>query len=78
MQRYRGALARLQAVGLQSARGMAAAAQPAPVEDTIEVTVDGQKVSIPKGANVLAACDAAGKDIPRCALARWRRRGRGR
>ncbi|KAL4444867.1 hypothetical protein ABPG77_003917 [Micractinium sp. CCAP 211/92] len=65
MQRYRGALARLQAVGLQSARGMAAAAQPAPVEDTIEVTVDGHKVSIPKGANVLAACDAAGKDIPR-------------
>ncbi|KAL4425968.1 hypothetical protein ABPG75_009984 [Micractinium tetrahymenae] len=65
MQRYRGALARLQAVGLQSARGMAAAAQPAPAEDLIEVTVDGQKVSVPKGSNVLQACDAAGKDIPR-------------
>ncbi|GAB4823947.1 hypothetical protein N2152v2_010993 [Parachlorella kessleri] len=50
-------------------RGYAAAAEPAaapaPPPDTIEVTVDGQKVTIPKGSNVIQACDAAGVDIPR-------------
>lgn len=49
-------------------------AAPAPAEDLIEVTVDGQPVKVPKGSNVLQACDAAGVDIPRCepnALCRW-------
>jgi NADH dehydrogenase (ubiquinone) Fe-S protein 1 len=52
-----------------SLRGFAAAAEPAPAPapppDTIEVTVDGRKVTIPKGSNVIQACDAAGVDIPR-------------
>lgn len=71
MQRYGRALERLRQLGcgpsLQSCRGMAAAAQPAvaPADDTIEVFVDGQSVRVPKGSNVLQACDAAGKDIPR-------------
>ena len=43
------------------------AAQPAPAqqEDTIEVTVNGSPVKVPKGYNVLQACEAAGVDIPR-------------
>jgi hypothetical protein len=74
MQRYR-ALERLRQLGGQpvgplwglQARGMAAAAQPAPVDDgMIELTVDGEAVRVPKGSNLLQACDAAGKDIPRC------------
>eukprot|EP00887_Chlorella_sp_A99_P004651 scaffold4.g4651.t1 len=43
-------------------------ATPAPAEkpdDSIEVTVDGVPVRVPKGSNVLQACDAAGVDIPR-------------
>ena len=48
---------------LQAQRCMAA--QPAPAEDLIEVTVDGKPVKVPKGSNVLQACDAAGVDIPR-------------
>lgn len=67
--RYR-ALERLRQLGQPGsslwARGMAAAAQPAPVDDgMIELTVDGQPVRVPKGSNLLQACDAAGKDIPR-------------
>lgn len=67
------ALRRLQRAGqpLGWVRGFAAAAQPAPADDLITVTVDGKEVQVPKGSNVLAACDAAGVDIPRC-LGRWR------
>ena len=47
-------------------RSMAAAAEPAPVDDgSIELTVDGKPVRVAKGANVLMACEAAGVDIPR-------------
>ena len=42
-----------------------APAAAAPVVDGIECTVNGKTVTIPKGANVMAACDAAGVDIPR-------------
>lgn len=34
-------------------------------EDMIEVTVNGRTVSVPKGSNVLQACEAGGVDIPR-------------
>jgi len=41
-------------------------AQPAPEKgDTIELTVDGKTVSVPKGYNLLQACEAGGVDIPR-------------
>lgn len=46
-------------------RGLAAAAQPAPADDLIECIVDGKTVKVPKGANVLSACTAAGVDVPR-------------
>ncbi|KAL6775693.1 NUOS1 [Auxenochlorella protothecoides x Auxenochlorella symbiontica] len=46
-------------------RAMAAQAAPAPADDLIEVTVDGKPVKVPKGSNVLQACDAAGVDVPR-------------
>ncbi len=39
--------------------------QPAPASDLIEVTVNGEPVQIPKGSTVMAACSAAGVDIPR-------------
>jgi NADH dehydrogenase (ubiquinone) Fe-S protein 1 len=52
---------------LQPQRCLAAAAQPAPVDDYIEVTVDGKPTKVLKGSNVLQACDAAGVDIPRYA-----------
>lgn len=58
-------LQRLQAWGLQPQRCMAAAAQPQPADDLIELTVDGQPVKVPKGSNVLQACEAVGVDIPR-------------
>lgn len=41
----------------------AAAAKPG--EEKIEVTVNGQPISIPRGYTVLQACDLAGIDIPR-------------
>lgn len=45
------------------------AAQPdaasAANEDLIEVIVNGRPVSVPKGSNVLQACEAGGVDIPR-------------
>jgi hypothetical protein len=47
-------------------RGLAAAASPEPAPETITCIVNGQEVTIPKGANVMAACTAANVDIPRC------------
>lgn len=47
------------------------AAQPdaaSPDEDLIEVIVNGRPVSVPKGSNVLQACEAGGVDIPRYVL----------
>ncbi len=43
------------------------AAQPgvAPQEDTIDITVNGKAVKVPKGYNVLQACEVAGVDVPR-------------
>lgn len=43
----------------------AAQQQAAPASDLIEVTVNGEPVKIPKGSTVMAACSAAGIDIPR-------------
>lgn len=60
----RGAVS-IRSWALQAQRGMAAQAAPAPAEDLIEVTVDGKKVHVPKGSNVIQACDAAGVDVPR-------------
>jgi len=49
---------------LQAQRWMAA--QPAPADDNnLEVVVNGQHVKVPKGYNVLQACEAAGVDVPR-------------
>lgn len=71
MQRLR-ALQRLRLQGeepLKSAfswqRWMAAQPAPAPQDDLIEVTVNGELVKVAKGSNVLQACEAAGVDIPR-------------
>lgn len=72
-----GAMQRLRALQRVSRRGtewsrvpsrpMAAQAAPEPVDDgKIEVIVDGKPVRVPKGSNVLQACDAAGVDVPRC------------
>ena len=33
--------------------------------DKFELTVDGMTVSVPKGASILQACEAAGVDVPR-------------
>ena len=43
------------------------AAEPEPVDDGMvpNVTVNGVEVKVPKGSNVMAACEAAGIDIPR-------------
>eukprot|EP00884_Botryococcus_braunii_P000409 jgi/Botrbrau1/10369/Bobra.146_2s0008.1 len=49
-------------VHVTTALHQAPAAAPS---DTIEVKVNGKPVDIPKGATVMAACDAAGVDIPR-------------
>ena len=51
--------------GSASASAAADAAPAAPAVEMIEVTVNGAPVSIPKGANVMAACTAASVDIPR-------------
>jgi len=40
----------------------------APAADMIEVFVNDNPVSIPKGSTVMAACDEAGIDIPRSVL----------
>lgn len=43
-----------------------ASEQPAAApSNDIEVTVNGNSVSVPKGSTVMAACSAAGIDIPR-------------
>lgn len=68
------------AVGASS-RGLAAsaaeAAPAAPAVEMIEVTVNGAPVSVPKGANVMAACTAASVDIPRYGWRGGARRGEG-
>jgi hypothetical protein len=51
---------------LQRAFSAAPAAAQQPQSDNMEVFVNEQPVSIPKGSTVLQACDAAGIDIPRC------------
>jgi len=51
--------------GAQLYRCYAAQPQEAPEDDSIEVIVDGQPVRVPKGSNVLQACEAGGVDIPR-------------
>lgn len=50
------------ALSSSTAAGQQAAAAAA---DTIEVFVNDEPVTIPKGSSVLQACDAAGIDIPR-------------
>lgn len=40
-------------------------AMPAPALDQMELFVDDKPVSVPKGASILQACEAAGVDIPR-------------
>jgi NADH dehydrogenase (ubiquinone) Fe-S protein 1 len=77
MQRLR-ALQRLapgleQPWGAAAARSMAAQPAPAPVDDgMIEVFVNGAPTRVAKGSNVYQACAAAGVDIPRCVVCRWR------
>lgn len=39
---------------------------PAPADDLIELKVDGKTVRVPKGSNLLQACEAAGVSVPRC------------
>jgi hypothetical protein len=52
--------------GLRTDAAAAAAAGAAPAaDDSFEVTVNGVPTRVPKGASVMAACDAAGVDIPR-------------
>lgn len=50
---------------LQAQRWMAAQPGAAPQEDTIDITVNGKVVKVPKGYNVLQACEVAGVDVPR-------------
>jgi NADH dehydrogenase (ubiquinone) Fe-S protein 1 len=38
---------------------------PPPPSDLIDLTIDGKQVSVPKGASLIQACEAAGVDIPR-------------
>lgn len=58
-------LAGEEASAVASVTGRDFAAQAAPQDDLVTVTVDGKEVQVPKGASVLQACDAAGIDIPR-------------
>ena len=44
---------------------MAAAPGAQQQEDTLDVTVNGKVVKVPKGYNVLQACEVAGVDVPR-------------
>ena len=69
MQRLR-ALQRLRLLeqpnsSLQAQRWMAAQPAAAAQDDQIEVTVNGKQVKVPKGYNVLQACEDAGVDVPR-------------
>ncbi|KDD73118.1 hypothetical protein H632_c2514p0, partial [Helicosporidium sp. ATCC 50920] len=52
---------------LRGERSMAAqpAPAPAPADDLIELKVDGKTVRVPKGSNLLQACEAAGVSVPR-------------
>ena len=34
----------------------------------VKVTVDGIDVDVPAGSNVLQACEAAGKEVPRFSI----------
>ena len=49
--------------GVRAAASAAPAAAPA--DDGLQVTVNGEAVTVPKGSSVMQACDAAGVDIPR-------------
>ncbi|GMH45116.1 hypothetical protein BSKO_13073 [Bryopsis sp. KO-2023] len=51
--------------GVLSRCTASAASTAKPAVETIEVTVDGKPITIPKGYSVLQACDLAGLDIPR-------------
>ena len=54
------------ACGIRSFQSSSAAQQqPISAPDLIEVFVNDQPINIPKGSTVMAACDAAGVDIPR-------------
>lgn len=61
----------VQEKGFNGARGFqstaAAHQQPVSPPEMIEVFVNDQPLQIPKGSTVMAACDAAGIDIPRSA-----------
>ena len=43
----------------------ASLAGPAPSSDTVEVFIDGKPVTVPKGASLIQACEAAGAEVPR-------------
>ena len=49
--------------GVRAAASAAPAAAPA--DDGLQVTVNGEPVTVPKGSSVMQACEAAGVDIPR-------------
>ena len=61
----RSILARLPRSGESRLLHCSAAGFSAPSQDMLELTVDGQTVSVPKGASILQACEAAGVDVPR-------------
>jgi hypothetical protein len=68
MQRVRGGLElvrRGRACGAPYARWFAAQPEAAEDDGKIEVLVDGNAVRVPRGVNVLQACEAGGVDIPR-------------
>lgn len=68
MQRVRGGLElvrRGRACGAPYVRWFAAQPEAAEDDGMIEVLVDGNAVRVPRGVNVLQACEAGGVDIPR-------------
>lgn len=65
LQRLRPLAAEQQSSNLQLQRWMAAQPAPAQPEDLIEVTINGKPTKVPKGVNLLQACEAAGVDVPR-------------
>lgn len=68
MQRIKGSLQvirRGQAYGIPYVRCFAAQPEAAEDDGKIEVLVDGNAVRVPRGSNVLQACEAGGVDIPR-------------
>lgn len=46
-------------------RSSAALSGPAPPADTIDLTIDGKAVTVPKGASLIQACEKAGAEVPR-------------